>query len=188
MDIVLRRYRQIRWCLHPRSRPHHHRLDAGAGSFLSRWNSCNKLTKHGWLTLMTNEDWCLFTLYIRDDVGSWCIGGHFFVDGKDSAIVAASLKLFDVSLQPGARAISARPECCQSKRHQSSLSWSGGWRDVQLCYSLYRACHAHLDVNDLPGALSHIFHEHFYGAHKLLTAQTWLDFQDVFADGGATAS
>ena len=27
----------------------------------------------------------------------------------------------------------------------------------------------------------HIFHEPFYGANKLLTAQAWLDFQEMFA-------
>lgn len=58
-----------------------------------------KLANHGWLTLMdsthkTNKwDWRLFTLYVRDNVGSWCVGGHFFVDSEDSDIVTEALKI-----------------------------------------------------------------------------------------------
>jgi hypothetical protein len=69
------------------------------GFVFATLDQLKKLTKHGWLTLMdsthkTNKwDWRLFTLYIRDDVGSWCVGGHFFVDGEDSAIVIAALKI-----------------------------------------------------------------------------------------------
>ena len=48
----------------------------------------NKLSRHGWLTLIdsthkTNKwDWRLFTLYVRDDIGCWCVGGHFLWMGR----------------------------------------------------------------------------------------------------------
>ena len=59
----------------------------------------NKLSRHGWLTLIdsthkTNKwDWRLFTLYIQDNIGCWCVGGHFFVDGEDSIIITKALKI-----------------------------------------------------------------------------------------------
>jgi hypothetical protein len=62
-------------------------------------NQLDKLTRHGWLTLInsthkTNKwDWRLFTLYVRDAIGCWCVGGHFFVDGEDSNILAKALKI-----------------------------------------------------------------------------------------------
>ena len=59
----------------------------------------NKLSRHGWLTLIdsthkTNKwDWRLFTLYVRDNIGCWCVGGHFFVDGEDSIILTKALRI-----------------------------------------------------------------------------------------------
>ncbi len=57
-----------------------------------------KLVKYGWLTLIdsthnTNKwKWRLFTLYIRDGVGCWDVGGHIFVSTDDSETVAEGLK------------------------------------------------------------------------------------------------
>jgi len=69
------------------------------GFSFARPEQLEKLTKYGWLTLFdsthdTNKwRWRLFTLYIRDSVGCWDVGGHIFVSNEDSATVSTGLKL-----------------------------------------------------------------------------------------------
>jgi len=64
--------------------------------FADPWQM-QKLTKHGWLTLIdsthdTNKHgWRLFTLYIRDGCSYWNVGAHFFLSSEDSDTVAAAL-------------------------------------------------------------------------------------------------
>jgi hypothetical protein len=67
------------------------------GFSFARSHQLEKLSHHGWLTLMdsthnTNKwRWQLFTLYIRDGYGCWDVGGHFFLEGEDSAGVVRGL-------------------------------------------------------------------------------------------------
>ena len=68
------------------------------GFSFARSHQLEKLSHYGWLTLMdsthnTNKwGWRLFTLYIRDAYNCWDVGGHFFLEGEDSAGVAKGLE------------------------------------------------------------------------------------------------
>ncbi|KAF9998378.1 hypothetical protein BGZ80_006797 [Entomortierella chlamydospora] len=72
--------------------------------FAGTWQ-LGKLGECGWLTLMdsthkTNRyDWRLFTLYVRDSYGTWCIGAHFFFSGEDESVVTKGLRTIR-QLQP----------------------------------------------------------------------------------------
>ncbi|KAF9129606.1 hypothetical protein BGW39_004007 [Mortierella sp. 14UC] len=69
------------------------------GFVFARPQQLAKLATHGWLTLIgsvesTNRyDWKLFTLYVRDRLGCWDSGAHFFLNEVTSSIVAQALRL-----------------------------------------------------------------------------------------------
>lgn len=73
--------------------------DLAQGLVFGRSQQLTKLATHGWLTLIgsvedTNKNgWKLFTLYVRDRLGCWDSGAHFFVSDTSSSTITQALKL-----------------------------------------------------------------------------------------------
>ncbi|KAF8942757.1 hypothetical protein BGZ47_006160 [Haplosporangium gracile] len=69
------------------------------GLVFARRQQLTKLSNHGWLTLIgsvedTNKHgWRLFTLYVRDCLGCWNSGAHFFVSDTNSSTIDQALRL-----------------------------------------------------------------------------------------------
>ncbi|KAG9066372.1 hypothetical protein KI688_001596 [Linnemannia hyalina] len=73
--------------------------DPAQGLVFARSQQLAKMSTHGWLTLIgsvedTNKHgWKLFTLFVRDCLGCWDSGAHFFVSDTNSSTIAQALQL-----------------------------------------------------------------------------------------------
>ena len=73
--------------------------DPAQGLVFAQPQQLAKLSTHGWLTLIGSvEDankhgWKLFTLFVRDCLGCWDSGAHFFVSVTNSSTIAQALQL-----------------------------------------------------------------------------------------------
>ncbi|KAK5815387.1 hypothetical protein F5H01DRAFT_345687 [Linnemannia elongata] len=73
--------------------------DLAQGLVFARPQQLAKISTHGWLTLIgsvadTNKrGWSLFTLFVRDRLGCWDSGAHFFVSDTNSSTIAQALRL-----------------------------------------------------------------------------------------------
>lgn len=73
--------------------------DPAQGLVFARPQQLAKMSTHGWLTLIdsveaTNKHgWRLFTLFVRDRLGCWDSGAHFFVSDTNSSTIAQALRL-----------------------------------------------------------------------------------------------
>lgn len=73
--------------------------DPTQGLVFARPQQLAKMSTHGWLTLIgsmeetNNHGWRLFTLFVRDHLGCWDSGAHFFVSDTNSSTIAQALRL-----------------------------------------------------------------------------------------------